>query len=170
MPARVLLPASKHSAFPNLDANNHRVTSEATAIYNCVGWAAIADTSQWWQAGNAPGFFWPHGVPMDESLAAYEKLFESLGYKACDNDSVEVSFEKIALYADADGFTHVAYQLFSGWTSKLGGWEDIRHRSLAALEGHYYGAVSRIMKRRCGIRGYAARLLFNATARLWPVR
>src|SRR6266446_1153193 len=171
MPAQ-LLPYPKQRSFPNIHSRNHFVTSEETVgkkvLYNCVGWAALADTKKWWQPGSAPDHYWPNGILDDESLVSYEQLFESFGYQRCNTDRLEIRFEKVALYADADGFTHVAYQLFFGWTSKLGNWEDIRHRTLSALEGGNYGRVTTIMKRTSGIRGYLARTCFNLTARLWP--
>jgi hypothetical protein len=98
------------------------------------------------------------------------ELFESLGYRPCNSDRPEIFFEKVALYATPDGdFAHVCYQLFFGWTSKLGGWEDIRHKTLKALEDGDYGSVKIIMKRRSGIRGFLARAFFNITTDCWPV-
>ncbi len=173
MPTR-FLPSPKQRWFPNIHSRNHRVTSAETlgkrVVYNCVAWATLADTRKWWEPGSAPDYYWPSGVPDDGSLLSYEKLFELLGYRRCDKGSLEIPYEKVALYSDADGFTHVAYQLFLGWTSKLGGWEDIRHKTLSALEGGDYGSVATIMKRRSGVRGYFARAFFNLTATLWPLR
>jgi hypothetical protein len=168
------LPPFKQRLFPNIHSGNHRVTSEETAgkrvVYNCVAWAAIADTQKWWEAGDEPGHYWPSGVLGDGSLLSYEKLFERLGYYRCNTERRELRYEKVAVYSDADGFTHVAYQLFFGWTSKLGNWEDIRHKTLSALEGGDYGMVSIIMKRRSGFRGYLARACFHLAMRLWPLR
>jgi|GEM_PF-3681614 len=55
------------------------------------------------------------------------QAFATLGYEVCDNVELEPGFEKIALYAGADGIpTHAARQLQAGpWTSKLGRMEDI---------------------------------------------
>ena len=76
-------------------------------------------------------------------------MFEEQGFSVCDRWDMEDGFEKIALYANvADEFTHVASQRLSGrWSSKLGGWEDIEHEHLAALEGGPYGSPRAVMRR-----------------------
>jgi len=172
---RVPLPDEKKRHFPNLRTLNHSVTSEETigkkVIYNCVAWAAIGDTSKWWQAGTGPSFYWPRGLLSDDSLQSYIALFEFFGYRQCTSDGIEIFQEKIAIYEHPPGeFSHVCYQLFSGWTSKLGGWEDIHHETLEDLEGQLYGKAKIIMKRRCGTRGFLARIFFHATNYLWPLR
>ena len=67
------------------------------------------------------------------------------------NASLEPGFEKVALYADRnEEVTHAARQTADGsWTSKLGEWEDIAHKSLEALCGDEpaYGTVAQILKR-----------------------
>lgn len=74
-----------------------------------------------------------------------------------DNQSydLEAGIEKIAIYVDANGVpTHAARQLADGtWTSKLGEWEDIQHKTLEAMEdsrglGLGYGKVKLILKRQ----------------------
>jgi len=76
-------------------------------------------------------------------------LFATLGYEDCDGEEFEDGFEKIVIFADANGTpTHVARQVASGsWTSKLGPLEDIRH-SLRGLLGGPYGHIVRFMRRR----------------------
>ena len=168
-----ILAPTKQKRFPSIRPSNHRITSGETVgkkvTYNCVAWAANADTQIWWQAGDEPGCYWPSRVLGDDSLLSYEKLFEFLGYRQCDSDKLEIAYEKIAIYSNPDGFQHVAYQLFRGWTSKLGNWEDIWHKTLSTLEGGDYGTVWAIMKRRSGICGYLARACFRLTAKLWPL-
>ena len=79
-----------------------------------------------------------------------------IGYEVCPIGSraLEPGVQKIALYVDEDGTpTHAARQLPSGeWTSKLGRAEDIRHKTLEALEGSAgqppgYGRAKLILKR-----------------------
>jgi hypothetical protein len=67
----------------------------------------------------------------------------------CDTEVLEAGFEKIALFADAQGNPrHGARQLATGlWTSKLGKAEDIEHQ-LHDLEGTAYGSVVLVMKRQ----------------------
>jgi len=82
----------------------------------------------------------------------YEK---EQGYVRCDDGNREPGFEKVAIYADANGdFTHAARQKEDGsWTSKLGEWEDISHRELKGLTAKKnqpaYGHIAAILKRRC---------------------
>jgi hypothetical protein len=66
----------------------------------------------------------------------------------CPGEEAEPDFEKVALFADAQGKpTHAARQLSSGrWTSKLGKKEDLEH-ALHALSGAVYGSVVLVMKR-----------------------
>jgi hypothetical protein len=170
----MLLAPSRECLYPNLRAHGYRVTSQETlhrkVRYNCVAWAALGDTKKWWQAGNEPDFFWLKGVLDDGSFQSYIELFEWLGYKPCRSRKLEMFYEKIALYAFSDGsFSHVSYQLFFGWTSKLGDHEDIRHKTLAAMEGGDYGDVKLLMKRRSGVRGFLARAFFVLTSKLWPI-
>ena len=61
-------------------------------------------------------------------MRALEKAFRSLGYEACPDESLEPSFEKVALYGFGFFYTHAARQLANGkWTSKFGKAEDIEH-------------------------------------------
>ncbi len=83
------------------------------------------------------------------------EAFGTLGYKPCDNDRLEIGYQKVAIYADPfDSPKHMARQRFWGtWTSKLGDLEDILHVSLAQVEclGPHpiadYGCAVRFMKR-----------------------
>ena len=74
--------------------------------------------------------------------------FATVGCSPCQGDELEAGYEKVALFADADGRpTHAARQLPNGnWTSKLGKAEDIQHR-LRDVEGVLYGVVVLVMKR-----------------------
>jgi hypothetical protein len=133
--------------FPRLTPHNHRVTSPATEIYNCVAWAA-EDVEHWWQ----PGEYWlPANWPKDDfGLKALEQAFRALGYESCDiYTSLESGFAKVALYGSGFIYTHAARQLPKGkWTSKLGRGEDIEHDSPDDVAGGVYGVVMSIMKRR----------------------
>jgi hypothetical protein len=84
----------------------------------------------------------------DESVAEFVRVFETLGYKTCENPEVEPQREKVAIYAKGSVVKHMARQLPSGdWTSKCGKFVDINH-DLSALEGDQYGQVVLIMKRQ----------------------
>ena len=136
--------------FPSLATSGYEVTSPSAPGYNCIAWAA-EDTSRWWEPVPIPlpSYSWPPGVSLELTLASYVQAFESISYRVGGDDSLEDGFEKVALYVSAEGFpTHAARQLVSGeWTSKLGKSVDIRHRSLAALEGEMYGRVACLMQR-----------------------
>jgi hypothetical protein len=133
--------------FPRLTPRNHRVTSPATAIYNCIAWA-VEDVEHWWQ----PGEYWfPADWPKDDfSLSALEQALEALEYEDCAMDAgLEPGFVKVALYGVGFFYTHAARQLANGkWTSKLGRGEDIEHDSPDDVAGGVYGAVMSIMRRR----------------------
>jgi hypothetical protein len=134
--------------FPQLARSGYRVTSPRDGDYNCIAWA-VGDTHLWWWPGqDVAKEYWPPGIPRERTRAAFVAVFASLGYTICEGDGLETGYEKIALFADADGRpTHAARQLPSGlWSSKLGKAEDIEHR-LHDLEGTLYGSVVFIMKR-----------------------
>jgi hypothetical protein len=132
--------------FPNLLDARFRETSPQDTFYNCIAFAA-GDTSRKWWPNHAPGAYWP--VDREETVANFEKAFETLGYKRCEDEHLEAGFEKVALYADRGGDpTHMARQLPSGfWTSKLGDLEDIEHETLEQLNGTHYGRPVAFFKR-----------------------
>jgi hypothetical protein len=134
--------------FPGLRDTPYRVTSLATRDYNCIAWAA-GDTAHWWWPDNDPDatVFWPPGVALEETLAAFVAAFAVLGYSPCSGEEPEPGFEKVALFARDGVPTHAARQLPDGrWTSKLGLREDIEH-DLHAVGGELYGTVVQLLKR-----------------------
>jgi hypothetical protein len=133
--------------WPNLASTNYQVTSPKSQEYNCFAWAA-EDVERWWQPIPGEEFYWTDGVPNEETLDAYIKAYQTLGYQPCDNEQLEIGYQKIAIYIDTKGTpTHAARQLSSGrWTSKLGWFEDIEHE-LYGLTGERYGVVGQILKR-----------------------
>jgi hypothetical protein len=66
----------------------------------------------------------------------------------CDNETLELGVEKVALFADADSMPmHAARQLANGrWTSKLGFLEDIEH-DLHDVSGEAYGTIVVVLRR-----------------------
>jgi hypothetical protein len=91
-------------------------------------------------------------VLADGSIESAARLFESLGFQRCADDAaLEEGFTKVAIYGDADGYTHAARQLPDGrWTSKIGKLQDIEHDTLASLTGSEYGSVAQILKKPVG--------------------
>jgi len=128
---------------PGLSPKSCKITSEASTQYNCVAWAAKDETNYWWPDPMDVGY-WPPGVPRTVTRGAFIKAFGTLGYKKCLDGSLEPHLEKIAIFGTGSSGleipTHVALQLESGeWTSKLGPFEDIRHKTIHAVNGPVYG-------------------------------
>jgi hypothetical protein len=136
-----------HNLFPNLIPGEYTYTSPPTIDYNCIAWAA-GDTEAWWWPDPFYQYFWPAGIPREETINAFIRAFESLGYLHCEDGNHENGFEKIAIYAKPDGRpTHAARQIAEQmWTSKIGKLEDIEHR-INSLSGPTYGTPVVFMKR-----------------------
>jgi hypothetical protein len=135
--------------FPALRGTECRVTSPRDTKYNCIAWAAGDTTQWWWPVVPDPlrRFYWPAGVPREETLEAFRQAFATLGYEVCNDDRLEEGYEKVAIFALMGVPRHAARQLPDGrWTSKLGEMEDIEH-DLHDLTGMVYGSVALVMKR-----------------------
>jgi len=136
---------------PGLREGRYSQTSPKDVSYNCVAWA-VGDTRNWWyDVSNVKGYYWPPGVPSADTLEGWIRLFEIHSYSETDDPGLEPEYEKVAIYASADGTPqHVARQKGSGvWTSKMGKGIDIEHPTLESLEGELNGRVVKIMKRKC---------------------
>ncbi len=145
------LPRAYKSSFPDL--NDYVITSDETATYNCVGFAA-GDVKRWWEPLSVPqpGYYWPPGAmggDGNEDIGALKRCLAELGYYECTNGDLETGFTKVALYAiDVDDYKHVAIQEANGeWSSKLGDGFDIRHKTPHCVSGPKYGTVMGYMRR-----------------------
>lgn len=140
------------TAFPNLTAADHAITSPATRTYNCIAWAADDITAKWWPDQFGIGK-WPPNTPRAETIDAFILAYGTLGYVPCTDGNLEKGFEKVAIYAnrEVDGSlspTHAARQFANGnWTSKLGDFEDIEHYSLSCLDSAIYGRAVVYLRR-----------------------
>jgi len=132
--------------FPRLAGVEHRITSPQTSDYNCIAWAARITNRNWWPA---PGYYWPKGIPRENTPERFIEAFALHGYAVCDSPAHEEGYEKVALYLSNSGKPlHMARQLPNGlWSSKLGWLEDIDHETPEALEGSDYGRASIFLKR-----------------------
>lgn len=140
-------PATRYRDFPNLRREECRNTSAKSKLYNCFAWA-LDDIERKWAP--VEGYYWPGGIPREETLTAYERAYGLYGYERCASEGLEAGFEKIAIFWDEEGVpTHAARQLENGhWTSKIGDLEDIEHFTLRALQGPLYGVVAVVLRRR----------------------
>lgn len=143
--------------FPGLTKTDWSIKSPLDDSYQCIAWAACRTNRAWWPGRD---YYWPPGLPTVEppetaSLEHFIQGFRTLGYEPCDNRGLEIGYQKVAVYANEVGVTHMARQHFAGrgWLSKLGSLEDILHRELEAVEGDtsalagQYGKVVQILKR-----------------------
>jgi hypothetical protein len=121
----------KSKYFPRLNKKNHSIESDQDADYNCISYAAGTTSIKWWPVFRKDAY-WPPGVPYSETIDAFIRAFETLGYVECHDGYFVEGVEKIAIYSH-DGTragrpTHAAKQVDAkNWMSKLGGDYDIRH-------------------------------------------
>src|SRR6185503_13343981 len=95
-----------------------------------------------------PSHYWPPGAAREATVKGFQEAFATEGFEECEDASLEVGFEKIAIYANQNGATHAARQLPNGlWTSKLGDGWDIEHAELSGISSGDYGLVLTYMKR-----------------------
>ena len=146
--------------FPNLAKVDWRIKSPSDDSYQCIAWAASYRDRIMWPS--PPPYWWfpepnlslaiiPEEAPVDYFLEG----FKLLGYEKCADGTFEIGYQKLAIYANHLGATHMARQHFlgRGWLSKLGGLEDILHPNLEDIEGDLaataweYGEVAQIIKR-----------------------
>lgn len=134
--------------FPNLAPENFKITSPRDTKYNCIAWAANDKLRRWWPVESLD-YYWPTTAPKINTIEAFMKAFEGLGYRRCETPDVEKGILKVALYCNKDNKPqHMARQLSNGkWTSKLGDHVDIEHTTLEVLEGKQYGKVKIFMSR-----------------------
>jgi hypothetical protein len=129
---------------------NYIVTSERSKFYNCLA-LALGDQSRWWGslAGDDPEvrYYWPDGVPNEDTVTSWTMVLRQHGYEICENGEREQGFDKVVIYGDEEGATHIARQQPTGWwLSKLGKNMDIEHEKPEELEGEY-GSVQVFMRR-----------------------
>jgi hypothetical protein len=152
-------------AFPNLASVDWKITSPSDDAYQCIAWAACYTDRDMWPS--SPPYWWFQSwcsrnhrlplatIPEEAPVEYFVRGFKLLGYESCESRSFEFGYQKVAIYANDVGVTHMARQHFLGlgWLSKLGHWEDIRHRNLEDVEGDMspmalaYGRVTQILRR-----------------------
>lgn len=146
--------------FPNLADVKWFIKSPFDDAYQCIAWAAAyTDRDMWPSASPYRWFPNPHlplaTIPEEAPVDYFIQGFRLLGYEPCNDRTFEFGYQKIAIYANDLGVTHMARQHFAGrgWLSKLGHWEDIVHLSLEDVQGDMsataweYGEVTQVLKR-----------------------
>lgn len=152
MPGSSRINSQVEALFPRLRTAGFEVLSPTDPRYNCIAWAA-GDDRHWWEpippSLRLGGYYWPTEVSWPITLDTYVIAFESLGYKRCDDGTLQAGYDKVAIYAQADGSpTHAARQLADGrWVSKLGQFVDISHTAVDGVSGTNYGEVAVFMRR-----------------------
>ena len=135
------------SHFPNSASDPFEQTSPIDYYYNCIAWAYGSNKKWYWPSGK-PEHFWPPDIPLQETVDAFIKLYESIEYEVCPDGELEKDYEKVAIFTKDGIPTHAARQLSDGkWTSKLGQQIDVSHSIFSIINGTY-GDVEVYMKRR----------------------
>ncbi len=134
--------------FPNSYLQPFLATSPQTPRYNCIAWAC-EDSKRWYWPDKNKVYFWPKDVPREETVDAFIKLFEKLGYSKCGDGSFEKGLVKVAIFVDNNNKpTHAARQLITGqWTSKLGREFDIHH-TIPSMENGKYGKAGQYLQKK----------------------
>jgi hypothetical protein len=134
---------------PRLAPEDYVKTSEQRRRCNCFAWVAGDPVRSWYPRGEPDLSYWPVGVRDDFTIDAFVDAYATLGFSRCGDGALVAGIEKIALYVDGEGLpVHAARQLPDGhWESKMGTWEDIRHRTPGCLEGGDYGLVTVYLER-----------------------
>ncbi len=92
--------------------------------------------------------WWPEEVPCDEHKESLIALFEYFGFKLCDDASVENNYDKVALYANEEGWTHTAKVIGDNVLhSKIGTAWDIHHSGGDIFVQTEYGRIFAYMRR-----------------------
>ena len=143
--------------FLDLKDDDFDITSDDTPIYNCIGFA-IGFTDVWVALGHPtriPWFWWPETVPFSSDKDALVKTFEYFGFIKCDDDQIELGWDKVALYGDDVQWLHAAKVIGPNlYHSKLGCGHDIHHKGDKDLlqrtrrPDDSYGKVYQYMKRK----------------------
>lgn len=137
--------------FPNLKNDSHfKITSNCTPEYNCIAWA-LGMNDVWIgldHPNNYPWAWWPQGIPCNEKKESLISLFQHFGFKITDNPNPENNFDKVALYANHEGWTHAARVIGEGILhSKIGTAWDIHHSGGNLFTETEYGSIYVYMRR-----------------------
>ena len=134
-----------------MNSTNYLVTSCKDPRYNCLAWAVGDISKKWDPIEGVRGYYWPPGIGREGTVNECAEVFILHGYTNSDTPRPELGYEKVAIFEDENGWSHIARQLRDGkWSSKLGKGADIEHLYLESLEGPdpAYGKHVRYLKRQ----------------------
>src|SRR5437763_1887828 len=89
--------------WPRLQGTDWRQTSDPDVRYNCLAWSGARDQVHWWQTGREGGRYWPPGVPDEDSVEAWLRIFKNQLFEECEGTDYEAGWEKVAIYVDSEG-------------------------------------------------------------------
>lgn len=120
------------------------IKSPHNPTYNCLAWT-IGEKAKWWDVDR----WWPPGSVPGPNVRHLIDAYVALRFEECGfDDSVEPGYDKVAIFAIGDDWTHGCRQHHDGkWWSKLGEEEDTLHTLKEAEQIPIYGKVAVILKR-----------------------
>lgn len=133
--------------FPKLrEPGYFQQNSNPDPKYNCIAWALwIGDLFV--ASDNVPWHWWPDGIDRDFSEDALIECFKFFGFEETDDNAIEQSYDKVALYSLNGKWTHAARVIENdNYHSKFGYNVDGFHKSGDILSSKY-GTVYKFMKR-----------------------
>ena len=87
-------------------------------------------------------------MPCDERTESLVALFEHFGFEVTNDPNPEDEYDKVALYADEEGWTHAARVIADNvHHSKIGTAWDIHHSAGNVFSDSEYGSIYAYMKR-----------------------
>lgn len=137
--------------FPKLQSDiNFEITSDCTPAYNCIAWA-LGMNDVWVGLDHPSNYswdWWPEEVSCDERTESLIALFEHFGFELTNNPNPEDEYDKVALFADEEGWTHAARVIGDNVLhSKIGTAWDIHHSGGSVFSDTEYGSIYAYMKR-----------------------
>lgn len=116
---------------------NFCLTSPFTYLYNCIAYA-MGMQDRWVDSADLPWHWWP---PVHKGMSASDLIdaFRYFGFEECGmDDSVEDDYDKVALYCNADRWTHAARIVGDGiYHSKFGASYNGTHSRGDVLQAQY---------------------------------
>ncbi len=118
-------------------AGEVRLTSPATAEYNCLAWALGVDDQSIWPDEDRLNS-WPESHPRNDLIGTIVNFLIELGFEEVDHDRRESGYTKIAVHLDNLEVAHVSRLTRHGWwESKLGALADVQHDHVHSLSDDY---------------------------------